>query len=154
MAMYWDPMWDDEEWLKNQSAATLRYIYTVAVSRGDKDDKKTMVAARLSQKLEETNKQEKGFKNENVSEADLLAYTQHMEDTENAGNTDNYDEYRKSIGETVDERLLEYTDTPWKNEDGSFSDKSLAYYVNQWKFAILAKASDLLGRTQPAEVQT
>ena len=48
---YWDPTWDDEDWLMRQSAATLRYIWTEAGARTDKDRIKVLIGQKLNENL-------------------------------------------------------------------------------------------------------
>lgn len=137
---YWDPNWNDEEWLSGQTATTLRYIYKVAEERGDKADAMSVVVKLLDEQLEEKHTS-KGFADETkTSEADILAYTQHTIDNENAENTAAYTSYRNDLMLTVSDRMTKLS-------------KKYSYIIDKVKFVILGKAAEELGGTGNVELQ-
>lgn len=104
MAIYWDPNWDDEEWLKKQSAVTLHYLYNRAgrADEGKLDAQRTIIAAVLSQKLDE-DVANKGY--ENINEYESFAYVEHMRNDDSDAKKAKYDEYRQGFAKVLTERL-------------------------------------------------
>ena len=104
MAIYWDPNWDDEEWLKKQSAVTLHYLYNRAdrADEGKLDAQRTVIAAVLSQKLDE-DVANKGY--ENINEYESFAYVEHMRNDDSDAKKAKYDEYRQGFAKVLTERL-------------------------------------------------
>lgn len=104
MAIYWDPNWDDEEWLKKQSAVTLHYLYDRAgrADEGKLDAQRTIIAAVLSQKLDE-DVANKGY--ENINEYESFAYVEHMRNDDSDAKKAKYDEYRQGFAKVLTERL-------------------------------------------------
>lgn len=104
MAIYWDPNWDDEEWLKKQSAVTLHYLYERAgrADEGKLDAQRAVIAAVLSQKLDD-DVAHKGY--ENINEYESLAYVEHMRNDDSDAKKVKYDEYRQGFKKVLVERL-------------------------------------------------
>ena len=140
---YWDPTWDDEDWLMRQSAATLRYIWTEAGARTDKDRIKVLIGQKLNENLFNIH-EERSWENERkLSDADILAHTQQMKDTENGSNRTLYIGYRKNLMSTIVKRMQSYID----------KDK-LDTYSGSWKYLMLGRAADLMGGLEDTELQS
>lgn len=151
MAAYWDKNWDDDEWLKRQSAVTLHYIYEQAQTGGRNTARVTAI---MSSRLEKIGT-EKSFAD--VNEFSSLAYIRYMQSEETAANAAVYDEYRQGFSAVLGERLknmFEYYHAEQHNDAGNLTKNadSFRYWNENWKLKILDMTSRLLGRTEEPEI--
>ena len=144
MAIYWDPNWDDEEWLKRQSAVTLHYLYDRAgrADEGKLDAQRAVIAAVLSQKLDE-DVAHKGY--ENINEYESLAYVEHMRNDDSDAKKAKYDEYRKGFAKVLTERLQTMRED-YLQEDAEHGKNaySLRSVIDTLKLKVMAATADTL----------
>ncbi len=142
MAEYWDSNWEDEEWLKRQNAVTLQSVYNKAVKAGKDITKVGSIIGQLLQKIEA----EKSYNNFGMYST--LALVQYMKANDPAQTNAEYNKYRKAFGDILEARLKEYS------EDEHYKSTGRLKYINhELEVMILGKTSELLERTETADIQ-